>query len=124
MLFMSKTIPCPPHLLYGCSQATFSNQKLNYFYILKIFFICSLIGFEDELRKEQREIERLVSQKQMVIEAQERQIQTLDSTNSKLMCALNQLKERCHTNPLRNGLTAQPPAKVGTDFGDYKSSAC
>lgn len=83
-----------------------------------------LIGFEDELRKEQREIERLVSQKQMVIEAQERQIQTLDSTNSKLMCALNQLKERCHTNPLRNGLTAQPPAKVGTDFGDYKSSAC
>ncbi|GAB1606823.1 Rap GTPase-activating,RAS activator like-3,Ras GTPase-activating gap-2,Probable Ras GTPase- [Argonauta hians] len=82
-----------------------------------------LIGFEDELRREHREIERLACEKQLVIEAQERQIQTLDTTNSKLMCALNQLKERCHSNPHRNGLTSQPQSKV-PDFNEYRSSAC
>lgn len=53
-----------------------------------------LISVEEELRREQRKMSETLTYKQRVIEAQEHKIAALDAANSRLMTALNELKDR------------------------------
>ncbi|KAL3871063.1 hypothetical protein ACJMK2_039086 [Sinanodonta woodiana] len=83
-----------------------------------------LISVEDELRHEQEEMQHSIQQKQKVIEAQEKRIQSLDSANSKLVAALNKLKEHCQTTPTQNGLAGSLKAKLKTELPYFKTSSC
>ena len=51
-----------------------------------------LVGVESELRKEQQEMQEVIHAKQVIIEAQERRIKSLDSNNAKLIATLNQIR--------------------------------
>ena len=53
-----------------------------------------LINVEEELRREQVELQSIVGQKQQIIDMQERRIQSLDAANARLLSALHQLKDR------------------------------
>ncbi|XP_067661735.1 ras GTPase-activating protein nGAP-like isoform X2 [Haliotis asinina] len=84
-----------------------------------------LVSIEEELKHEQQQMQKIVTKKQEVIEAQERRIHTLDSANSKLLQALNDLKERYNTTQSRNGISGPPRAKItAADLGGFKSSSC
>ena len=96
---------------------------------------CRLITVEGELRKEQVELQTVVSEKQKIIDVQEQRIHALDAANNRLLSALGQLKERCHTpvspgpgpGPGRNGLAPNPQvAKLSlqSENGQFKSSSC
>ncbi|XP_070582023.1 ras GTPase-activating protein nGAP-like isoform X4 [Ptychodera flava] len=86
--------------------------------------ITRLMCVEDELKREQKTMQAVVESKQKIIDAQEKQIQTLDSANSKLMAALSQLKERYHLQA-RNGAAGSPrPSQKFPLNGDFKSSHC
>ena len=86
-----------------------------------------LINTEENLRKEQNQLQTVVSEKQRIIDNQERRIQALDAANNRLLGALNQLKERYHGNQtqlnghigMNNKLTLQT-----MENGQYKSSNC
>ncbi|XP_041369244.1 ras GTPase-activating protein nGAP-like isoform X3 [Gigantopelta aegis] len=92
---------------------------------MKTIINSRLVSIEDELKSEQQEMKKIVDQKQQVIEAQERRIQMLDNANSKLMVALNELKERYNTTQSRNGLTGPPRPKVKpSELSGFKSSSC
>ncbi|XP_050417640.1 ras GTPase-activating protein nGAP isoform X4 [Patella vulgata] len=83
-----------------------------------------LVLIEDELKKEQVEMQRVVSEKQAVIEAQERRITTVDAANAKLLQALNELKER-YTTTQRNGILGSNRPKItSAELGGFKSSSC
>lgn len=75
---------------------------------------------EDELRREQREMQGMIRAKQQLIDAQERKIQTLDAANQRLLGALAQLREHYQDQVesrkvlVHNG--SSPPA--------YRSSSC
>lgn len=56
-----------------------------------------LVGVETELRKEQKEMQEVIQAKQVIIEAQERRIKSVDSNNAKLIATLNQVRGS-HTN--------------------------
>ena len=77
------------------------------------------------MRQEQTEMQKAVTQKQKVIEAQERRIQSLDIANNKLVVALNQLKEH-YNAAARNGTVTSGPIKkkLSTDLGQFKTSSC
>jgi RAS protein activator-like 2 len=80
---------------------------------------------EGELRKEQQELQTVVSEKQLIIEAQEQRIQALDAANNRLLSALNQLKDRCGRPP--NGLTPSQVAaqlSLTPENGHFRSSTC
>ena len=82
------------------------------------------MAVEEELRKEQAELHGVVGQKQKVIEAQERRIQSLDAANTRLLTALNQLKDRYQLQ-VKNGMASPTKAKLSiTENGEYKSSSC
>ncbi|XP_046331942.1 ras GTPase-activating protein nGAP-like isoform X6 [Haliotis rufescens] len=84
-----------------------------------------LVSIEEELKHEQQQMQKIVTKKQEVIDAQERRIHTLDSANSKLLQALNDLKERYNTTQSRNGISGPPRAKItAADLGGFKSSSC
>ncbi|ESO98887.1 hypothetical protein LOTGIDRAFT_114108, partial [Lottia gigantea] len=84
-----------------------------------------LVLIEDELKKEQLEMQKVVHEKQEVIEAQERRIMTVDAANAKLLQALNELKERYAVTQQRNGILQSPRPKVtATELGGFKSSSC
>lgn len=86
------------------------------------FLIERLIGVEEELRKEQQEMQSIVIAKQQVIEAQERRIQSLDNANARLLAALTQLKDR-----YRNPDAVAPPSgdvNISSDNGTFRSSSC
>lgn len=68
-------------------------------------------------------MQKAVVQKQKVIEAQERRIQSLDIANNKLVVALNQLKDHYNATS-RNGLTAPLKSKMSSDLGQFKTSSC
>jgi len=83
-----------------------------------------LITVEEELRREQCELQTVVSQKQKIIDAQERRIQSLDAANNRLLSALNQLKERCQVQN-RNGIASPTRSKLQlSENGQFKSSNC
>ncbi|XP_068694529.1 ras GTPase-activating protein nGAP-like isoform X2 [Montipora foliosa] len=50
-----------------------------------------LVSVESELRKEQKEMQEVIQAKQVIIEAQERRIKSVDSNNAKLIATLNQI---------------------------------
>lgn len=50
-----------------------------------------LVSVESELRKEQNEMQEVIQAKQVIIEAHERRIKSIDSTNAKLIATLNQI---------------------------------
>lgn len=50
-----------------------------------------LVSVESELRKEQDEMQEVIQAKQVIIEAHERRIKSIDSTNAKLIATLNQI---------------------------------
>ncbi|KAK3087737.1 hypothetical protein FSP39_010003, partial [Pinctada imbricata] len=82
-----------------------------------------LMNVEDELRHDQEEMQNIVYQKQKVIEAQERRIQTLDTANAKLMSALNQLRNVSQAN--HNGMLG--PLKstlISSELAEFKRSSC
>ncbi|XP_077540409.1 ras GTPase-activating protein raskol isoform X3 [Haemaphysalis longicornis] len=91
--------------------------------------ITRLITVEDELRREQREMQGMIRAKQQLIDAQERKIQTLDAANQRLLGALAQLRQhyqdqvQLEPSPHRlqqvhNGGAAPPPPPT------YRSSSC
>lgn len=51
-----------------------------------------LVSVESELRKEQKEMQEVIHAKQVIIEAQERRIKSVDSNNAKLIATLNQVR--------------------------------
>jgi RAS protein activator-like 2 len=51
-----------------------------------------LVNVENELAKERDEMQEVLQAKQRIIDAQEKRIKSLDSTNSRLVATLNQLK--------------------------------
>ena len=106
---------------------------------------------EEELRREQAEMQKVVHEKQQVIEIQEQRLRTLDNANAKLLQALAELKEHANTNSgpnntatdnsnnnsntldgrsstnsaSRNGMTGPMRPKLkSTDFTGFKSSTC
>lgn len=81
---------------------------------------------EEDLRHDQQDMQKLVHQKQKVIEAQERRIQTLDSANAKLMTALNELRDRYTVSQQsRNGMLGPLRSKVNqSQFAEFKTSSC
>jgi hypothetical protein len=83
-----------------------------------------LIAEEEQVKKGQ--MHNVVDQKQKVIVAQERRIQSLDAANARLLSALNQLKDRYHGAPGYNGInnTSKPPKLALADNGQFKSSSC
>ncbi|XP_014662214.1 PREDICTED: ras GTPase-activating protein nGAP-like [Priapulus caudatus] len=89
--------------------------------------IARLIGVEEELRKEQQEMQNVVVVKQKIIDAQERRIQSLDSANNRLLAALTQLKDRYHNS---ENLAPPPPPlspgmhHVSADNAAFRSSSC
>ncbi|GFY47272.1 ras GTPase-activating protein raskol [Trichonephila inaurata madagascariensis] len=91
--------------------------------------ITRLITVEEELRREQQEMQGVILAKQKVIDAQERKLQNLDATNTRLLAAMAQLKERYQLQG-RNGLVSSSPtspAKLAViENGDirFKSSSC
>lgn len=92
---------------------------------------CRLVGVEDNLRQEQEVLHATISQKQKVIEVQERRIQSLDAANSRLLLALAQVKDRCQLAPSQNGVTTASSPCAGktklmlsNENGQLKSSSC
>lgn len=53
-----------------------------------------LVSVENELEKEREEMQEILQAKQRIIDAQEKRIKSLDSTNSRLVATLNQLKSK------------------------------
>lgn len=51
-----------------------------------------LVSVESELRKEQKEMQEVIHAKQVIIDAQERRIKSVDSNNAKLIATLNQVR--------------------------------
>ncbi|XP_060064297.1 disabled homolog 2-interacting protein-like isoform X3 [Ylistrum balloti] len=77
------------------------------------------------IENEQEEMEKIVHQKQRVIEAQERRIQSLDNANAKLMSALSQLKDQYSTSQPRNGMIGPLRSKLTpSEFAEFKTSSC
>ncbi|XP_069121632.1 ras GTPase-activating protein nGAP-like isoform X6 [Argopecten irradians] len=77
------------------------------------------------IENEQEEMEKIVHQKQRVIEAQERRIQSLDNANAKLMSALSQLKDQYSTTQPRNGMIGPLRSKLTpSEFAEFKTSSC
>ncbi|KAL8562892.1 hypothetical protein ACOMHN_004584 [Nucella lapillus] len=109
-----------------------------------------LVGIEEELRKEQADMQKVVHEKQKVIEIQEQRLRTLDTANAKLHQALAELKEHANSNNIvtmatdnsnnnaatldrqsasngssRNGMTGPVrPRLKSADFSGFKSSTC
>ncbi|KAL8558159.1 hypothetical protein ACOMHN_035464 [Nucella lapillus] len=111
-----------------------------------------LVTIEEELRREQAEMQKVVHEKQQVIEVQEQRIRTLDNANSKLLKALADLREHASTTTVddsnnnnntnsggggveggrrgssstpHNGLTGPlRPKLTPADFAGFKSSTC
>lgn len=104
---------------------------------------------EEELRKEQAEMQKVVHEKQHVIEVQEQRIRTLDNANAKLLQALAELKEHASVTSIatttpnrgsstldrrssnnaaaatRNGMMAPMRQKfTASDLSGFKSSTC
>lgn len=50
-----------------------------------------LVSVETELRQEQKEMQEVIQAKQVIIDAQERRIKSIDSNNAKLIATLNQV---------------------------------
>ena len=50
------------------------------------------MSVEAELRKEQKEMQEVIQAKQVIIEAQERRIKSVDANNAKLIATLNQIR--------------------------------
>ncbi|PVD22436.1 hypothetical protein C0Q70_18248 [Pomacea canaliculata] len=108
-----------------------------------------LVTIEEELRKEQAEMQKVVHEKQHVIEVQEQRIRTLDNANAKLLQALAELKEHASVTSIatttpnrgsstldrrssnnaaaatRNGMMAPMRQKfTASDLSGFKSSTC
>ncbi|XP_029848549.3 ras GTPase-activating protein raskol isoform X1 [Ixodes scapularis] len=85
--------------------------------------ITRLITVEDELRREQREMQGMIRAKQQLIDAQERKIQTLDAANQRLLGALAQLRQH-----YQDQVVAEEPRRVAVHNGGsppaYRSSSC
>ncbi|XP_066906311.1 ras GTPase-activating protein raskol isoform X4 [Halyomorpha halys] len=82
--------------------------------------ISRLMAVEDELRREQRKMSDTLSHKQRVIEAQEHRIAALDATNSRLLAALAQLKERYQAAES----LASPSQRLLSSLTELQSSSC
>ena len=57
-----------------------------------------LVTVESELRKEQKEMQEVIQAKQVIIEAQERRIKSVDSNNDRLIATLNQIRGSRNNN--------------------------
>ncbi|KAM9321913.1 ras GTPase-activating protein nGAP isoform 2-T2 [Pholidichthys leucotaenia] len=87
--------------------------------------ICRLMAVEEELRRDHAEMQAVIEAKQKIIDAQEKRIGSLDTSNSRLMAALTQVKERYSGPSLRNGLSPSNPTKLSiTENGEFKNSSC
>ncbi|KAK3730027.1 hypothetical protein QZH41_009531, partial [Actinostola sp. cb2023] len=53
-----------------------------------------LVSVENELAKEREDMQEMLQAKQLIINAQEKRIKSLDSTNARLVTTLNQMKSR------------------------------
>lgn len=93
---------------------------------------CRLRTVEETRRHDQEKLKTVVSQKQHLIDVQDRKIQALDVANTKLLSALSQLKDRRH-GPNQNGVS--PPAsatpssaqlrpKLALDDEELRQSSC
>ncbi|XP_054628859.1 disabled homolog 2-interacting protein-like isoform X1 [Dunckerocampus dactyliophorus] len=82
-----------------------------------------LMAVEEELKKDHCDMQAVVDSKQKIIEAQEKRITSLDATNSRLMAALTQLKERYGVTSQRNGLSPSNTSSLQiTENGEFRNS--
>uniref|UniRef100_A0A3Q2YTC5 Disabled homolog 2-interacting protein-like n=1 Tax=Hippocampus comes TaxID=109280 RepID=A0A3Q2YTC5_HIPCM len=82
-----------------------------------------LMAVEEELKKDHSDMQAVVDSKQKIIEAQEKRIANLDATNSRLMAALAQLKERYGVTSQRNGLSPSNTSSLQiTENGEFRNS--
>ncbi|XP_037113818.1 disabled homolog 2-interacting protein-like [Syngnathus acus] len=85
--------------------------------------ISRLMAVEEELKKDHSEMQAVVDSKQKIIEAQEKRMANLDATNSRLMAALAQLKERYGVTSQRNGLSPSNTSSLQiTENGEFRNS--
>ncbi|XP_031735061.1 disabled homolog 2-interacting protein-like [Anarrhichthys ocellatus] len=85
--------------------------------------ISRLMAVEEELKKDHSDMQAVVDSKQKIIEAQEKRISSLDSSNSRLMAALTQLKERYAVTSQRNGLSPSNTSSLQiTENGEFRNS--
>ncbi|XP_019741170.1 disabled homolog 2-interacting protein-like isoform X1 [Hippocampus comes] len=85
--------------------------------------ISRLMAVEEELKKDHSDMQAVVDSKQKIIEAQEKRIANLDATNSRLMAALAQLKERYGVTSQRNGLSPSNTSSLQiTENGEFRNS--
>ena len=61
-----------------------------------------LVSVESELRKEQKEMQEVIQAKQVIIDAQERGIKSLDSNNAKLIATLSHIRGPRNNNKVLN----------------------
>lgn len=81
---------------------------------------------EEELRKEQQDLQTMVVEKQKVIEIQEQRIEGLDAANNRLLCALGSLRDRYNTQGNTkgvNGVTSSQKVMLKEGEG-LRSSSC
>ena len=103
---------------------------LNFFFTFADQIVSSLVirlvTVEERLRREQSELQVTLDQKQAIIEAQERRLMALDAANTRLLVALNQLKERHVVQMHQNGVGSPSTTKLSlaTENGQFKSSSC
>ncbi|XP_061624971.1 disabled homolog 2-interacting protein isoform X4 [Phyllopteryx taeniolatus] len=84
--------------------------------------ISRLMAVEEELKKDHSEMQAVVDSKQKIIEAQEKRIANLDATNTRLMAALAQLKERYGVTSQRNGLSPSNTSSLQiTENGEFRN---
>ncbi|XP_057687278.1 disabled homolog 2-interacting protein-like [Corythoichthys intestinalis] len=85
--------------------------------------ISRLMAVEEELKKDHSDMQAVVDSKQKIIEAQEKRLANLDATNSRLMAALAQLKERYGVPQQRNGLSPSNTSSLQiTENGEFRNS--
>ncbi|XP_077418062.1 disabled homolog 2-interacting protein [Vanacampus margaritifer] len=85
--------------------------------------ISRLMAVEEELKKDHSDMQAVVDSKEKIIEAQEKRIANLDASNSRLMAALAQLKERYGVTSQRNGLSPSNASSLQiTQNGEFRNS--
>ena len=75
------------------------------------------------MRRDRQELSSVVEQKDQIIEAQEKRIETLDTANVRLLTALSSLKDR-YQHAGVNGVTSGPIKLTLPDTSQFKSSSC
>ncbi len=113
-------------LLFACVVCLLccdSIEDLHLLFSWSFFSMLRLISVEDGLRRDRQELQSAVEQKDHIIEAQEKRIESLDVANVRLLAALNSLQDRYPRSGV-NGITSGPTKLTLADASQFRSSSC